>query len=283
MKTIKCIGIMLLVGLFAFSGSAFAATITDATLSLTTEASTVAPGGLVDFPVTIDTGDGDGDLGGVAFSVTYNAAIFKFGSTSSGTLTVKDPTTYCTDASALTGCASPYDTDPNETVFCVANPDDTDDTTGTAKIACASATAMSGTIVIQLQAKDDVAVGTEVKDEDVTLGTTTITNSSAGYDGSEPLPVLVGMPDDTGTPTNEYEVAPANMTTSGVTDKLVVGGVTKGDPNDDEITNILDLSIAVGKMSLSASDGTSQFDACDMNSDGIINILDLSSMVQLMQ
>lgn len=234
MKTIKCIGIVLLIGMFAFSGSAFAAPINDATLNITTDATSFPPGNLIDFPVTIDPKAGQ--LGGVAFSVTYNAAIFEFGSAASGSLTVEDPTAYCSDAGALTGCVVPDGTDISSTVFCLANPDDTN---GVAKIACASASPMTGTIMIKLRVKSDAVEGTPVTNDDVKLGPTNITNSSAGYDTATDLPVLVGVPDDSGVPTDEYTVASSAME-SNVSGTVQAGATCAGgtgDLNDDGSIN----------------------------------------------
>ena len=253
MKYVKNIMAVLVIGLFV-SGTAFAA---DVDGGLTVGDVTAAPGATATVAITLD--NGDGEVGGVAFTLTYNADSLTFvGLTAVETQALADPESVSeVDASTL---------------YYQAN----GDTAGQVMVAAASASAVAaGTIFnVEFTVSENATVGDELT---IDIEQSTISNTSAGYSADgEKIAALVGLPDGD------------NFTTTLTDGTLTVGSacipgdiscLLGGEPGT--VVDIFDLLAIVDLMGFSS--GQEGFiDGADINSDDTIDIFDVLGVVDLM-
>ena len=191
----KILFTLLLIGAFMFTGSAFAATISDATVAVGTASG--APGSNVSVTVTCD--GKAGTVGGTAFTLTYDKDKFSFVELTKDTIFVAEPLgDYC--GGTIEGCTTnPYTlttggVPKTEAAFLYQANAAT--TPGEVKIAAASAVGVTGSKVL-FKATFKIAAGVAAEDYTIGIKKTSITNADAGYATATDLPMLVGMPSAT--------------------------------------------------------------------------------------
>lgn len=202
MKTIKCIGIMLLVGLFA--GSAFAANVTDAGLTLGVDGASAPVGSDVTLPLDLATGTVEEGVGGVSFTVTYTTSKYSFvGVQSTDTIIdpINDATGLCDGgvANCPATLTAEQKTGLQSSILYQVNYD----TPGEVMIAAASASKIPSGTVLNLVFTIEEEGATE---SDLTLGPSSIANTTAGYDAAgEEIPMIVGaLKDGETSPVDEF-------------------------------------------------------------------------------
>jgi len=184
LKRCAFIMIVLLAALFVSYGSAFAV---NKTLTI---GSTAASSGTVSLPVTV--GDAT-DVGGIAFTITYDPAIFTWAG-------LEQVTKVITDGSQAGG----YTTNEyqNDMFYQVNDVQSSGNAIGRILIAAASANPLSGTNTVLFNARFTIKGGSGAYP--IHLQQTIIQNAAAGYTTPEFIPVFVGASTFNST-TQKYE------------------------------------------------------------------------------
>ena len=235
-KNITAIMVFLLVGFFVFSGSAYA--VTDKTLTVGSGSGSY--GDTVAVPITIDDPAG---VGGVAFALSYNPAVFEFqGLEEVSPPPISDGSDFKVPEDQVRSIdgieylyynpykkeapysditydfivpdTGPYTWDnlPAPALFFQTNVV-TDqllgNQVGKVMVAAASATSLQANTIFKAKflIRDGVQKGTYP----IGLNRTIILNPAAGYDKATFIPALVGMP--AAEPTNNYYPTPVFTTT----------------------------------------------------------------------
>ncbi|QTA93244.1 dockerin type I domain-containing protein [Desulfonema magnum] len=261
-RTTPC-WMVLLIGLFVFAGSAFAA---EQTGTLTTGPATgPADGTVFDYPVAFTA---TADVGGVAFTLTFNKDELEFVGLTDGDVSVKDPTGFSDDPYTA-GEATASDLFYQHTDAADANAN------GEVLIAAASATALSEGIIFNVQFKVVKADAAEGDVLSVDVAATELDNESAGYNTTNgtTVDVLGAMPDADGNFTNVFPALGTTLTGGDVT----VGSTGPAeDVTGDGNINLLDLLAVIDLM------GSPSPGAADVNGDGNANLLDLLAIIDKM-
>jgi len=191
--------VMCMVMVFAAS-SVFAGAYTK---TLTIGTGTGAVGSTVTLPIIMG-GDTQGQVGGFAFTLTYDITNLQFVAFSQATITFLDPTTFSN--------ANPYITPnnkPQNSIFYQVN----SDTVGTLKIAAGSAVAIANGTIFNVQFKILPAFTTG--SQTILLKETVLLkNETAGYTSDlNPISVISGMPSMTADASGKYPTMDTFTTT----------------------------------------------------------------------
>jgi len=188
---------VLMAGLIALPGAAMAKTVT-----VGTGAGTAGAGDPVAVPITIDDPTG---VGGVAFTLTYDAAALTFAGLEQVTKIISDGDEYWT--------GTEYDVTPEQagnTLFYQYNDDAANN-----RVLIAGASAQALTDPSLFSAKFLVKAGAAPGTYPIGIARTIITNAAAGYTSPTYIPVLVGMPADTANDQGFYETPTYSATLIG--------------------------------------------------------------------
>lgn len=209
---------------------------------------------------------GTADVGGVAFTLTFDPEKFEFVKLEQADPQVlSDPNAdgYCSGET----CVNPYDTLDTSALFFMASPDST---SGKVMIAAASAEAITNSTIFnaKFKIKEGVAAGTYT--DAVVVSKSVISNEAAGYSAEgEEIDVLVGMPDNGDTFTTDLDSA----------DIEVITGCAKGDANCDGNIDPMDaayvLQYYVGNIGIDQLQGD-----CDTSGDGNVDPMDAAYILQ---
>lgn len=241
---------VLTIGLFLCGGAAFAA---DTAATLTAGDADAPPGGNVSVAITVD--NGGTDFGGTAFTLTYDSTLLTFDSLEAvDPQVISDP-----DAEGVTEVV-------DSTLYYQAN----DDGAGTVKIAAASATAIANQTIFN--AKFTVSAdAVDGETTDVTVAETEIVNEAAGYpEGSDPLPVLVGMPDADGNVADTF-----TTTLTAATLTFASECPLKGDLDGNGSINVMDaLQILLFLNKQIDQEKLEEFCTADLDANSTVNVMD---------
>lgn len=271
----KTKSLMIAIALFALvMGMTVAADAGTYARTLTIGTSAGSLNSTVTLPITLG-GDTGGQVGGVAFTLTYDTTKLQFVAFSQATTTFLDPTTFSDGAG---GYSNPYtspNSKPQSSIFYQVN---SDTASGTVKIAAASAVAISNAVIFNVQFK---VIATFTGSQAITLTQTVLsTNTSAGYtETANPIPVVVGMPSSTAD-NNGYYPTVDTFTTTLASGSITFSTFSKGDVSGDGKLNSTDalyiLQFLAGNISsLSGADG-------DINKDGKKNSTDALYILQFL-
>ena len=207
-RKIAALMIFVLIGILALTGSAYAK-------QLTVGTGTGAYGATVAIPITLDDPTG---VGGVAFTLTYNADIFEFTGLEQAVKVIDDGSTYYDDGSSSYVVEEGEQETVSNTLFYQFNDEPLKDRV---LVAGASARALTDTDLFKAKflIKDGVPDGIYP----IGLSRTIITNPAAGYDTATFIPGMVGMPADTANAQGYYD-------TPVFTPTLVSGSINVNNP-----------------------------------------------------
>jgi len=255
--------VMCMVMVFAAS-SVFAGAYTK---TLTIGTGTGAVGSTVTLPITMG-GDAQGQVGGFAFTLTYDITKLQFVAFSQATTTFLDPTTFS---------GNPYtapNSKPQSSIFYQVN---SDTATGTVKIAAGSAVAIANGTIFNVQFKILPAFTTG--SQTILLKETVLLkNETAGYTlDVNPISVVSGMPSMTADASGKYPTMDT-FTTTLTNGTVSFSAVTRPDLNTDgEVDGRDALKIVRCFMGLDASCDLTN---ADVNSDGEVDGRDALKIVR---
>lgn len=223
----------------------------------------------VSLPVSFTVTTAGANVGGAAFTLTYEPDKFEFVKLEQAdpqTLSDPDADGYCSSGT----CDDPYDTLATSTLFFIANPDNT---AGKVMIAAASAEAIANEVLFNAKFKIKDGVAEDTYTDAITVEKSVISNTDAGYSATgDEINVLVGMPDE------DYEFT--TTLTSGTIKVEVSNPCIKGDADCNGTIDPMDASYVlqyyVGNIGLDSLQGD-----CDTSGDGAIDPLDASYILQL--
>ncbi|MBN1380500.1 MAG: carboxypeptidase regulatory-like domain-containing protein [Deltaproteobacteria bacterium] len=206
LRKINILWMVIVAALFMMASQAVAA---DKTVTLGTASGNV--GATVSVPITIDDATG---VGGVAFTIAYEADLFEFVGLEQAGNVITDP-----DADKNGEPDETYTTQQLQTnMFYQANDEGAPTSpTGHVMVAAAAANALTGTNVVLFNAQFKILGGSGTYP--INLVKTIITNADAGYTSPTMIPVLVGTttPDGQGNYTStDFPVYTAALVAGGI-------------------------------------------------------------------
>jgi hypothetical protein len=254
-------GILLLAGLLILPGLAPAKTVTVGSAS-------GALGQTVKLPITIDDPTG---VGGVAFTLTYDASTFEFVGLEQVVKVISNGDEYKVPGTDPPEYSVEGQTEAvGNTLFYRYN----DDAPGN-QVMIAGASAQALTDSNLFRAKFLIKEGAALGDYPIGLAQTSIDNPAAGYDGLTPIPVLVGMPAETANEQGFYETPTFAATlvdgTISVVDSLPV---IPGDVNGDNTITIEDVRFAFSIFLGLEVPNADQYEAANIYDDGLTITID---------
>ena len=181
-KKITALMILLLAGLFVFSGSAYA--VTDKTLTVGSGSGDY--GDIVALPIAVDVPAG---VGAAAFTLTYNSDVFEFQELVQDIKGISDGSDYLVGEPPEYTVTEAQKVTVSNTLFYQTNDEPSNN-----RVLVAGASARELTNAGLFKAKFLIKAGAPEGTYPIGLNRTIILNADAGYDTSTFIPALVGMP-----------------------------------------------------------------------------------------